>query len=71
MLRGNERKSPDHALAGGETTQGAIDEAVRHAVTKMSLLHFTSNEMHRRRVIQLGENPSRVFNVGAVGVETR
>lgn len=56
-------------LHGGETTQGAIDEAVRHSITKMSFLHFTSNEAHRKRVIQLGENPKRVFNVGAVGVE--
>ncbi|NLA76489.1 MAG: UDP-N-acetylglucosamine 2-epimerase (hydrolyzing) [Clostridiales bacterium] len=56
-------------LHGGETTQGAIDEAVRHSITKMSHIHFTSNEIHRKRVIQLGENPSRVFNVGATGVE--
>lgn len=56
-------------LHGGETTQGAIDEAIRHSITKMSALHFTSNEQHRKRVIQLGEQPSRVFNVGAPGVE--
>ena len=56
-------------LHGGETTQGAIDEAIRHSITKMSYLHFTSNEQHRKRVIQLGEQPDRVFNVGAPGVE--
>ncbi|MBP3505392.1 MAG: UDP-N-acetylglucosamine 2-epimerase (hydrolyzing) [Lachnospiraceae bacterium] len=56
-------------IHGGETTQGAIDEAVRHSITKMSSLHFTSTEEYRRRVIQLGENPRTVFNVGALGVE--
>lgn len=54
---------------GGETTFGAIDEPMRHAITKMSHLHFTSTEKYRQRVIQLGENPGRVFNVGALGVE--
>lgn len=56
-------------LYGGETTQGAVDEAIRHAITKMSYLHLASTEEHRHRIIQLGENPSRVFNVGAVGIE--
>ena len=56
-------------LHGGEATEGAIDEAVRNAITKLSYLHFTSTEEYRRRVIQMGENPDRVFNVGAVGVE--
>lgn len=56
-------------LHGGETTEGAVDEAIRHAITKMSYLHFTSTEEYRRRVIQLGESPDRVFNVGAIGVE--
>ncbi len=56
-------------LYGGETTEGAIDEAIRHAITKMSYLHFTSTEVYRRRVIQLGEHPSRVFCVGSLGVE--
>lgn len=54
---------------GGETTEGAFDEAFRHAITKMSYLHFTSAEEHRRRVIQLGEVPERVFNVGAMGLD--
>lgn len=56
-------------LYGGETTQGAVDEAVRHAITKLSYLHLTSTEEYRKRVIQLGESPDRVFNVGAIGVE--
>lgn len=60
---------PIFHLHGGETTEGAIDEAVRHSITKMSYLHFTSTEEYRKRVIQLGESPERVFCVGAVGVE--
>lgn len=56
-------------LHGGETTQGAVDEAFRHSITKMSHLHFTSTEAYRKRVIQLGEHPERVFNVGAIGIE--
>lgn len=57
-------------IHGGETTEGAIDEAIRHSITKMSYLHFTSTEEYRQRVIQLGENPERVFNVGAIGIES-
>lgn len=64
----NERIPIIH-LYGGETTEGAIDEAVRHAITKMSHLHLTSTDEYRRRVIQLGEHPDRVFNVGAIGIE--
>ena len=56
-------------IHGGETTEGAIDEAIRHAITKMSYLHFTSIPEYRKRVIQLGEAPERVFVVGALGVE--
>lgn len=56
-------------IHGGEATEGLIDEAIRHAITKMSLFHFTSTEEYRRRVIQMGEHPDRVFNVGALGVE--
>lgn len=56
-------------LHGGDITEGAFDDAIRHAVTKMSHLHFTSTEAYRHRVIQLGEQPDRVFNVGALGVE--
>lgn len=56
-------------LYGGETTEGAIDESIRHAITKLSYLHFTSTEEYRKRVIQLGEAPERVFCVGAIGIE--
>lgn len=62
-------KIPIAHLHGGEITEGAFDDAIRHAVTKMSHLHFTSTEAYRKRVIQLGEEPERVFNVGALGVE--
>lgn len=56
-------------LYGGEKTEGAVDEAIRHSITKMSHLHFTATEEYRKRVIQLGEQPDRVYNVGALGVE--
>lgn len=57
-------------IHGGETTEGVLDEVFRHSITKMSYLHFTSTEEYRKRVIQLGEEPSRVFNVGAIGIES-
>lgn len=60
---------PIFHLHGGEATEGLIDEAVRHSITKMSYLHFTSTEDYRHRVIQMGESPDRVFNTGAMGVE--
>ena len=56
-------------IGGGELTEGAVDEAIRHSITKMSQLHFTSTESYRNRVIQLGEQPETVYNVGALGVE--
>lgn len=56
-------------LHGGETTEGAFDEAIRHAVTKMSHLHFVAAEEYRQRVIQLGEQPERVFLVGGLGID--
>ena len=56
-------------IHGGELTQGAVDDSIRHAVTKMSYLHFTSTEEYRKRVIQMGEEPGRVYHVGALGVE--
>jgi GDP/UDP-N,N'-diacetylbacillosamine 2-epimerase (hydrolysing) len=56
-------------LHGGETTEGAFDEAFRHSITKMSHLHFTATEEYRQRVIQLGEQPEYVFNVGAPGID--
>jgi GDP/UDP-N,N'-diacetylbacillosamine 2-epimerase (hydrolysing) len=62
-------KIPIAHCHGGETTEGAFDEAMRHSITKMAQLHFTSTEAYRKRVIQLGENPLRVFYVGALGIE--
>jgi len=56
-------------LHGGETTEGAFDESIRHSITKMSHLHFTAMDEYRERVIQLGEHPSRVFNVGGLGID--
>lgn len=56
-------------IGGGDTTVGIIDEAIRHSITKMSHLHFTTCESSKKRVIQLGENPNRVFNVGSLAIE--
>ena len=54
---------------GGETTEGAVDEAFRHSITKMAQLHFPSCAAYRRRIVQLGEDPARVFDVGSLGIE--
>ncbi|UJF25326.1 UDP-N-acetylglucosamine 2-epimerase [Suttonella sp. R2A3] len=62
-------KIPIAHLHGGETTEGLIDESIRHSITKMSHLHFTATEEYCNRVIQLGEDPTRVFNVGGMGIE--
>ncbi|MDQ1327634.1 MAG: hypothetical protein QG641_917 [Candidatus Poribacteria bacterium] len=62
-------RTPIAHLHGGETTEGAFDEAIRHSITKMSHLHFTAADEYRNRVIQLGENPNHVFNVGGMGIE--
>ena len=62
-------KIPIAHIHGGEITEGVFDDAIRHAITKMSHLHFTSTEVYSRRVIQLGEQPDRVFYVGSLGVE--
>ena len=56
-------------IHGGEATQGAVDEAIRHSISKMSHLHFTATEEYRRRVIQMGESPARVVNVGGLGID--
>lgn len=56
-------------IHGGELTEGAYDDSIRHSITKMSHLHFTSTEEYRKRVIQLGEQPNAVFNVGAIGLD--
>lgn len=62
-------KIPIAHLHGGETTEGAFDESIRHSITKMSHLHFTATDEYKNRVIQLGEHPNRVFNVGGMGIE--
>ncbi len=56
-------------IGGGEITEGAFDDSIRHSITKMSQLHFPATEEYRKRIIQMGEQPERVFNVGAPGVE--
>lgn len=56
-------------IHGGEVTEGAYDDAIRHTITKLSYLHFTSTGSHLKRVIQLGESPERVYNTGAIGLE--
>ena len=63
------QKIPILHLHGGEVTFGNYDEFIRHSITKMSQYHFTSTEVYRKRVIQLGENPERVFYLGALGAE--
>ncbi len=62
-------KIPIAHCHGGELTEGAFDESIRHSITKMSHVHFVSAEQYRKRVIQLGEDPAHVFNVGALGIE--
>lgn len=56
-------------IHGGELTEGVMDDAIRHSITKMSQLHFTTMEKYRKRVVQLGEPPETVYNVGSLGVE--
>ena len=62
-------KTPVFHLCGGDTTEGAIDEWIRHSITKISYLHFTTNEESKKRVIQLGESPERVFNYGSTSID--
>ena len=62
-------RTPIAHLHGGETTEGAFDEAIRHSITKMSHMHFVAAEEYRKRVIQLGEHPDRVFQVGGLGID--
>ena len=57
-------------IHGGESSEGAIDDSVRHAITKMASLHFPATEAYRRRIIQMGESPERVFNFGAPGLDS-
>jgi len=62
-------KIPVAHLHGGEATEGLIDESIRHSITKMSHLHFAATDVYRNRIIQLGEQPGRVFNVGGLGID--
>ncbi len=62
-------KLPTAHIHGGEVTEGSLDDTMRHCISKMASLHFTATESYRRRVIQLGEDPERVFNVGALGID--
>ena len=68
IAAGNTR-TPIFHLCGGDTTEGAIDEWIRHSITKISYLHFVTNFESRKRVIQLGEDPSRVFNYGSTSID--
>ncbi len=68
IAAGNTR-TPIFHLCGGDTTEGAIDEWIRHSITKMSYLHFVTNDDSRRRVIQLGEDPQRVYNFGSTSID--
>jgi UDP-hydrolysing UDP-N-acetyl-D-glucosamine 2-epimerase len=63
------QRLPIAHIHGGELTEGAVDDAIRHAISKLAHLHFTTTEVYRQRVIQLGEQPDRVFNVGAPGLD--
>lgn len=62
-------KIPIAHIAGGDTTEGAFDESIRHSITKMSHLHFVTNEVAAQRVRQMGENPAHVYNVGSPGID--
>lgn len=68
IAAGNTR-TPIFHLCGGDTTEGSIDEWIRHSITKMSYIHFVTNEESRKRVIQLGEDPERVFNYGSTSID--
>lgn len=68
IAAGNTR-TPVFHLCGGDTTEGALDEWVRHSITKISYLHFVTNEESWKRVIQLGEDPERVFNFGSTSID--
>ena len=68
IAAGNTR-TPIFHLCGGDTTEGALDEWIRHSITKISYLHFVTNEESKKRVIQLGENPARVFQYGSTSID--
>lgn len=62
-------KTPIAHFHGGESTKASLDDALRHSITKMSTFHFTSNKVYKRRIIQMGENPKNIFNIGSLGVD--
>ena len=68
-IGGMTSRLPIAHIHGGETTEGVIDESIRHSITKMSHIHFVATDDYRSRVIQLGEDPSKVFNVGGLGID--
>jgi GDP/UDP-N,N'-diacetylbacillosamine 2-epimerase (hydrolysing) len=68
-IAANFLRIPIYHFHGGERTEGAIDESIRHSITKFSSLHFVANDIYKKRVIQLGENPKSVFNVGGMGID--
>ncbi len=68
IAAGNTR-TPIMHLCGGDTTEGALDEWIRHSITKISFLHFPTNELSKNRIIQMGEAPDRVFNYGATSID--
>lgn len=57
-------------IHGGEVTEGSLDDAYRHCITKMSNVHFVSHDIYKKRIIQMGEDPKSVYNVGALGVDS-
>lgn len=69
VLAANVANIPVAHISGGELTEGVLDEMFRHAITKLSHLHFTAIESYRNRVIQMGESPERVFTVGEIGLD--
>ena len=68
IAAGNTR-TPVFHLCGGDTTEGALDEWIRHSITKISYLHFVTNEESRKRVVQLGEDPLRIYNFGSTSID--
>ena len=70
VISANFLKIPVAHIHGGELTYGAIDDAFRHSITKMSHVHFTAHQIYKKRVIQLGENPKNVHVVGGLGIES-
>lgn len=68
IAAGNTRTPITH-INGGDTTEGAIDEWIRHSITKIAYLHFPTNEQSKKRIVQMGENPQRVYNYGSTGID--